>query len=506
MKLKILFTILALSAIALTTYFGISNSDIVATGEIDETLINALSQSSCIYNKDLALICAHLSQEIENVYAKNNVNKIKNEYKKLGVKKENIYTLSDNHESYYYSLACMQDININNENYNILFITARGTGGDIDKSWDEKTADAWAESNSDFWEYKNRIYDDSYYFYERIQKGIEEEFLTKHSFLKNGKLKVVITGHSLGGSGASLVAAAFNKCLATKQGWWSNLTTKEDIYCYTFGGIGNVDLDYGPGTNTSATIFGNIDSEKIYDYSIIRGYENIHNLYNYYDSYGPHGNMPLTQKNRNSTYYNKFGHVEMFGKNEYWASQYNDDQLLETTQHSMATYIDALNDPSKSGLKTCNDIKGIKEPETNTQKVEEKPKTSEEEKQQKTENEEKPREKAEDYIIGLWEAGTDSGIEFDEDGVFYFDWSYNYGFTEEGFYSIGEWTSDKSFKIELDGTSLILLMKTINGALDSSYHFEVLIRDDNKAYLVQVSGDKTAETSGCKLPLKRVEE
>ena len=320
----------------------------------DETFVESLSESSLFFHNDLALICAHLSQEIENVYDNNNVNIIKDEYKKLGVSEENIYTPADNHESYYFTLACMKDVRIQGKNYNILIITARGTGGDLDKNWDEKTADAYAESNSDFFEYQDRIYDDSYYFYQRIQEGIEGSFLNDHPFLKSGNLKVVITGHSLGGSAANLVAAAFDKCLVAPKAWWSDLTTKEDIYCYTFGGIGSVDLDYGEDTNASATIFGNINPDRIYDHSIIRGFENIHNVYNYYDSYGPRGNLPLTQKNRNATYYNKFGHVELFGNNSYWANHYSDDVLFETTQHSMATYIDALNDHLKSGLITCH--------------------------------------------------------------------------------------------------------------------------------------------------------
>ena len=125
--------------------------------------------------------------------------------------------------------------------------------------------------------------------------------------------------------------------------------------------------------------------------------------------------------------------------------------------------------------------------------------------QKTTKSEAKSGINAEDYIVGSWEAGNDSGIEFGEDGVFYFDWSYNFGYTEEGTYSIGKWTSDKSFIIDLDGTSLITLMKLVYGAMDNSYHFEVLISDENTAYLVQVTGDKTAETSNCKLPLKRIE-
>ena len=107
----------------------------------------------------------------------------------------------------------------------------------------------------------------------------------------------------------------------------------------------------------------------------------------------------------------------------------------------------------------------------------------------------------EDFIIGLWGASDGTNVDFYEDGVFYFDWGY--GIEEEGYFSVGKSTGPNSFEIDLQGTSLILLMQMINGAMDDSYHFEVLIQDDDHIYLVQVTSDETAETSPCKLPLER---
>lgn len=486
MRIKSAICLLLMAALCLMTSCGEeAPANAAKTDDASDVFLSCMSESSYVFNTDLALICARLSQEIENVYVDDDVNKIKDEYKKLGVKEENIYTLPDNHDSYYYSLACMEGVNIDNKNYNILFITARGTAF---PKMDEITADAFAESNSDF--FGHRAYDDSYYFYTRIQDQIENKFLNDYPFLKTGNLKVVITGHSLGGSGANLVAAAFDHCLVAPRAWWSDLTTQDDIYCYTFGGIGSVDLDYGAGTNASATIFGNIDPEKIYDDSIINGYENIHNLYNYYDSFGPHGNKPLTVKNRNSTYYNKFGHPELFGNNDYWASKYNDDGLLEFTQHSLDTYKDALNDPAKSGLVTCHYTK----PTTKTTKTTET-------KPQVTSAEPAPAIDYDEFIIGLWGASDGTCIDFYDDGVFYFDWGY--GIEEEGYFSVGQPTGPDSFMIDMEGTSLLLLMQMINGVADDTYHFEVLIQDYDNIYLVQVYGDKTAKTSPCKLPLER---
>ena len=173
-----------------------------------------------------------------------------------------------------------------------------------------------------------------------------------------------------------------------------------------------------------------------------------------------------------------------------------DDGVMK--QHSLYSIIDYLLHNPEPGTSSAN--KAEKKDSTTD------PKTPQEPTPQQNTKETKSNTQAKNYIVGQWEAGTDSGIEFDEDGAFYFDWSYDYGITEEGVYSVGEWTSDNSFIINLDGTSLVLLMKTIYGALDSSYHFEILIKDDNNAYLVQVSSNETAETSKCKLPLNRIKE
>lgn len=318
------------------------------TVKIASGFIGSMGEASYYFNNELALICAGLSEKIESVYASDDVNKIKDEYKKLKIAEENIFTLSDNYESYYYSLACLKDAKINGENYNILFITARGTGNDLSKSQDELLGASLTFSMNDFFSYG--AYGDSYKFYTKIFDGIENKFLPDREFLKGGKLKVVITGHSLGGSAANLVAAAFDKGIETGGKWWSGITTKDDIYCYTFGGIGSIDNHY----------FEN--KQPVEEMPIAKGFENIHNVFNYYDSFGPNPTgepWPILNgrndiaDSKNTVVDKKFGHNEVFGNNDEWKEKYKDIEQ-STNHHSMQAYIDALEHHAESSFVTCN--------------------------------------------------------------------------------------------------------------------------------------------------------
>lgn len=107
-------------------------------------------------------------------------------------------------------------------------------------------------------------------------------------------------------------------------------------------------------------------------------------------------------------------------------------------------------------------------------------------------------------LHGTWN-GTDSTyLRFEENGYFKFNWGF--GVIEVGTYSIGEYTSENSFAIDLQGTSLILLMKTLYGFVDKNYHFEILIYDSQRISLSQVLTGETAESSRCKLILTRGED
>lgn len=115
-------------------------------------------------------------------------------------------------------------------------------------------------------------------FKNAIREGLER------CGLPNGKCKVLLTGHSLGGAAVNYVAAMMNDGEFGRIG-------KENIYCYTFGAINPI-LAYSPVDN---------------------GYENIHNIYNYYDTFSPFM-FGLMLPTGMGTGYGKFGHLDMYFK------------------------------------------------------------------------------------------------------------------------------------------------------------------------------------------------
>ena len=90
---------------------------------------------------------------------------------------------------------------------------------------------------------------------------------------------------------------------------------KEDIYAYTFGAIKVLD-------------------EENKNKNISNGYENIHNIYNYFDSFGPNGNLSVTNA---SAIKAKFGHTEL-----YYPEKPEKETLFSCNNHLMSSYKKAL--------------------------------------------------------------------------------------------------------------------------------------------------------------------
>lgn len=275
---------------------------------------HSLDESSYKYNSQLSAVCAGLIVDAVNE------DNMKTAFSKMGFSKDRIDTgnyssiMPDIFEQGCYGIASMNNVAIDGEMYNILVITARGT-----KSKRESLKDFTSSATKDFFGYN--AYDVVYDIYESIMDGVDKH-IKEHPELKTGKLKVVVTGHSLGGAVANLVGAAFTFCVGDSNVWWGNLTTKQDIYCYTFGAINSIDNKM----YNSSTMVAELP--------VHTGFENIHNSYNWYDTWGPNrfGSLLI---NGIGTGTQKFGHFHFFEQNN------SDDSITTPNNHWESTYYDA---------------------------------------------------------------------------------------------------------------------------------------------------------------------
>lgn len=313
-----------------------------------------LKNGSTEFNPDLAKVCAEMSEATEIGQWK-----IEEVYRKYGLGEIEPHNFTED-SAFCFSYTML---NINGEQTPFLVITTRGTstvsegvgdffhgnfiGNDIylkTLSDIQEMLDFTGLSEHlgipEIREFRNRHVSPRYMGYELylnvneyvdlIWDGIRDYVEAYPELTDSEHIKILITGHSLGGAAANLLAARFTR-FSELDGteWWAQSTSKDDIYCYTFGAI-------------------DVLTQRI---NITDGYENIHNIYNFLDSFNCVGGHALGGLNVSSPV-SLFGHTDLFlydftlenlGSMDQDSKKYAEENFNSITKnHNMPTYIQAL--------------------------------------------------------------------------------------------------------------------------------------------------------------------
>ena len=273
--------------------------NVTGTKATDTVLDKLLSKNPATGNKELALITAELSLKTYDNDGSNDESVRGYLTYDLGFDNANIY--SNNYGgSLAFTLATKPYKGSDSDgNTDILVIVARGSQTPYELYMDKFTSAK--DSYSSY-----QIYDIVKDFRNAIFEGLD------NVVDPNKNYKVVVTGHSLGGASANLVAA---QIIDGYEGKVNVKNKSKDVFCYTFGAIDSI----------------------VSDGTVYKGYEGIHNVTNYYDSFGPNGWPDFVSAAGNSRY-GKFGHIDLFEKD------IDKGANGAHKNHDMDTYRDAVRD------------------------------------------------------------------------------------------------------------------------------------------------------------------
>ena len=273
---------------------GIPVSYAGATVDFKESLFE---KSAYEYDNELATLGAMLCMA-----AGRGEQEICQLFYQLGIEDANIENFNYGGENAF-SIAHLP-IRLNGEEMNLMFIVVRGSV--VDR---EFIGDHFAKANREFLGYM------AYDYVEDFEKKVWEavkEYANGHEDLYDKPRTFFITGHSLGGATANLITALANNP-ETGNSWIFMDTDVSRIFTYTYGAI---------------------DSIKV-DAPVTTGYQNIHNIYNFFDTYGPNGRDTLSAAG--NSMYGKFGHIDRFAYRVSWEND------LETSKnHIIDNYLRAI--------------------------------------------------------------------------------------------------------------------------------------------------------------------
>lgn len=279
------------------------------------------------YNKEIATLsaalCAAASDGGEGSKYFGQGHYIVPAYKALGVKDKDISLLSypdssfnedsldfTDDNDFAFSIA-MKDL----DGEKLIMITLRGTETSYEAVYIDALADSIFGGTTNYYGYK--AYDKFLEYADDVKTGIGF-FVNKHKneLSSADSVKILLTGHSLGGAAANLMGASLDNELP------EGLTNKDvNVFVYTFGALNSIE--------------SNCTQKK---------YSNIWNIFNYYDTFGPYGpgiqigfnNVKPTKGDK--TIYHKFGNIVPFKKDYTSVFEHNDDY----TNHVMAGYYAAV--------------------------------------------------------------------------------------------------------------------------------------------------------------------
>lgn len=188
-------------------------------GAVDTQLAEQMfQQDSTEYHNDIAQVAVALSSSAYNGKRQSGYY-INSAYRQLGFTSDNIEIYGYPSENYSFSIASCEV-----GETTILAVTLKGNSG---------KKDFYSQINKDFSQpFENSMTNPNYYdFYIQVKNAIDE-YISVHDILnsaQNGKLKVLISGHGIGGAGAMLLGAEINSPESVLK------ISQKDVFVYTFG-------------------------------------------------------------------------------------------------------------------------------------------------------------------------------------------------------------------------------------------------------------------------------